>query len=431
MHNSRLTKDFNAAALWAGLTAFVWYAFGTVPLQIAVAGQLGLSDAQTAGWIFIVWLSGAVFSIALSIYLRQPIPITWTIPGLVFLGTVADRFSFAELAGANLVAGVLMLVMARLGVGGMIMRWLPLPVIMGMFGGSVLAYASRLVAATVEDVAIAGAAVASYLLGRFIAHPRVPPVGLAVIGGGIAVALAGAMAPQPVAWALPALAVTDMSFSLSGVIAVSLPMVVLAMGLGNVQGLGFLAAQGYRVPVNAVSTVIGVNSIVNALLGGIPATVARTGIAILASKEAGAPSERYRAVVISAVLTMLLALAAVPVAALLSALPASYIFAVAGLAMMAALQDAMEKAFGGGMRFGALVAFIVAATPITVFGITSAFWAIVAGIAASACVERGELAAFWSPRRDGSTAMDEHTVTPHARNGHAPTSSLSHKGAVT
>jgi len=79
---------------------------------------------------------------------------------------------------------------------------------------------------------------------------------------------------------------------------------------------------------------------------------------------------------------------------------------------------------------GALVAFIVAATPITVFGITSAFWAIVAGIAASACAERGELAAFWSPRRDGSTAMAEHTVTPHARNGHAPTSSLSHKGAV-
>ena len=52
------------AALWAGFTAFVWYAFGTVPLQLAVAGQLGLTSAQSASGIFIVWFSGAVFSVA-------------------------------------------------------------------------------------------------------------------------------------------------------------------------------------------------------------------------------------------------------------------------------------------------------------------------------------------------------------------------------
>jgi benzoate membrane transport protein len=384
------------AAFWAGITAFVWYAFGTVPLQIAVAGQLGLTGAQSASWIFIVWFSGAVFSIAVSAFLRQPIPITWTIPGLVFLGSVADRFSFPELVGANLVAGVLMLVLARCGVGGLIMRWLPLPLIMGMFGGSVVAYANRLVTATAEDVAVAGTALACYLVGRALAHPRIPPVGLAVIGGGIAVALSGAFTPPAMEWSLPALTVPEMRFSPAALIAVSLPMVVLAMGLGNVQGLGFLVAQGYRVPVDNVSTLVGVNSVVNALLGGHPATIARTGVAILASSEAGAPSERYLAVIVSAALTVVLALCALPVATLLSALPATFILAIAGLAMLSALQDAMEKAFGAGMRFGALTAFVVAATPISVVGITSAFWAILAGIAASACVERRELVRFWS-----------------------------------
>ena len=63
--------------------------------------------------------------------------------------------------------------------------------------------------------------------------------------------------------------------------------VVLAMGLGNVQGLGFLMAQGYQVPVNRISTVVGINSIVNALFGGHPASIARTGVAILASPDAG------------------------------------------------------------------------------------------------------------------------------------------------
>jgi benzoate membrane transport protein len=390
-----MTKDFNAAALWAGITAFVWYAFGAVPLHIAVSAQLGLSTAQTSSWIFIVWFSGAVATIAMSLYFRQPIPITWTIPGLIFLGTLADRFTFAELAGANLVAGVLLLALGLAGIGGRIMRWLPLPIIMGMFAGSILGYVVRMVSATVEDVAIAGTAVACYLAGRFMNNPRVPPVGLAVVGGGIAVWLIGTTGVQPVEWTLPDLVVPQMTFSASAAIAVSLPMVVLAIGLGNVQGIGFLLGQGYKVPVNGVSTVVGVTSIVNAFLGGHAATVARTGVAILASPDSGPPSGRYWAAVISAALTIALALAATPVASLLNVLPRSYIYALAGLAILASLQDALEKSFSGGLRFGALVGFIVAATPFAVLGISSAFWAIVAGLAASWIVERKQLVDFW------------------------------------
>ena len=76
-------------------------------------------------------------------------------------------------------------------------------------------------------------------------------------------------------------------------------------------------------------------------------------------------------------------------------LPNSYIDALAGLAILASLQDALEKSFSGELRFGALVGFIVAATPFAVLGISSAFWAIVAGLAASWVVERKELVAFW------------------------------------
>lgn len=392
----RILGDYRSAALWAGLTAFVWYAFGAVPLHIAVSEQLGLSTAQTSSWIFIVWFSGAVSTIATSLHFRQPIPITWTIPGLIYLGTLADRFSFAEIVGANLVSGVMLLLLGLLGVGGRIMRWLPLPIIMGMFSGSILAYVTRMVTATVDDIAVAGTTVGCYLLGRFIGSPRVPPVGMAVVGGGIAVALVGTAGGEPVQWSLPVFALPQMSFSIAAVIAVSLPMVVLAMGLGNVQGLGFLMAQGYTVPVNTVSTVVGINSVVNALFGGHPATVARTGVAILASPDAGTTSGRYWAAVISASLTIIMALAATPVASLLNVLPKTYIFALAGLAIIASLQDALAKSFGGKMQSGALVAFVVAMTPFAVFGITSAFWAIIAGVLASLLVERSQLIDFWT-----------------------------------
>jgi benzoate membrane transport protein len=393
-------SDLTSAATWAGITAFVWYAFGAVPLHIAVSGQLGLSTAQTSSWIFVVWFSGAIATIWLSLQFRQPIPITWTLPGLVYLGTLADRFSFAEIAGANLVAGLMLVALGLSGIGGAIMRWLPLPIVMGMFGGSILAYVLRMISATVEDLAVAGTAVACYLAGRAIANPRVPPVALAVVGCGIAVVVTGTVGSQAVEWTMPAFVAPDMSFSVPAVIGISVPMVVLAMGLGNVQGIGFLLAQGYRVPVNTVSTTVGIASVANAFLGGHAATVARNGVAILASSEAGPAAGRYWAAVISAALTILLAWAATPVASLLNVLPKTYIFAVAGLAILAAFQDSLEKAFGGKLRFGALVGFVVAATPFAILGITSAFWAIIAGLAASVLVERRDLLEFWG-RREG------------------------------
>ena len=86
---------------------------------------------------------------------------------------------------------------------------------------------------------------------------------------------------------------------------------------------------------------------------------------------------------------------------LIGVLPKSYVFALAGLAVLSALQDAFEKAFGGTLRFASLIAFGVAATPFSIAGITSAFWAIVVGILVAMFVERSELFAYW--RRAGST----------------------------
>jgi benzoate membrane transport protein len=225
---------------------------------------------------------------------------------------------------------------------------------------------------------------------------------MAVIGGGIAVALTGSARVTTTAWTLPTLGVPEMAFSVPVVIAVSLPMVVLAMGLGNVQGLGFLIAQGYKVPVNTLSTVVGVSSVVNAFFGGHPATVARTGVAILASSDAGPMSGRYWASVVAAVLTIALGCAATPVASLLNVLPKTYIVALAGLALVSSFQDALEKSFAGPMRFGALVGFIVAATPFAILGITSAFWAIIAGVLASALAERQQLFDFWKEGRSSN-----------------------------
>jgi benzoate membrane transport protein len=394
-------RDFNPAAFGAGITAFVWYAFGAIPLHLAIASQLGLNAAQSSSWIFIVWFSGAVSSIAITLCYRQPIPITWTVPGLIYLGTLAGHFTFPEMVGASLMAGVLILLLALLGVGARIIAWLPLPIILGMFAGSILGYIARMVKATVDDFFIAGPTVFGYLIGKMINRQSVPPMGLAVLFGGAAVFLAQEGALPPIEWIPPQFTFPGMRFSFSAFVAISLPLVLFAMGMGNVQGLGYLIAQGYRVPVNKVSVIVGVNSILNAFLGGHPATVARTGGAIMAGPDAGPLEGRYWASLTAATLTFILALAAGTVTSLVTILPRSYALALAGLAILSTFQDALVKSASGALRFGALVAFAVAITPFIVAGINSAFWAILAGLLASLLTEREELFEFWRTK-DGA-----------------------------
>jgi predicted benzoate:H+ symporter BenE len=47
-----------------------------------------------------------------------------------------------------------------------------------------------------------------------------------------------------------------------------------------------------------------------------------------------------------------------------------------------------------------LVAFAVAATPFSFMGITSALWAVVAGLVASLAAERPPLLSYWREKQD-------------------------------
>ena len=151
-------------------------------------------------------------------------------------------------------------------------------------------------------------------------------MGFAVIFGGIAVFAFGENSTEVVSWSLPDLAFSGLSYTFASFVAISLPMVIFAMGLGNVQGLGFLMSQDYRVPIKAVTVTTGVNSILNALLGGHGSSVARSGTAILAGPKEG----RYWAAVIAGFLSISLALGAGTLTSLLAVLPRTFVVTLAG-----------------------------------------------------------------------------------------------------
>ncbi len=387
--------EFNSAAFWAGVSTFIFFVFGALTVQISVVQQAGISDAQQSSWITITWLTSGVVTLPLCLYYRQPLSIGWTLPGLLYMGSLAGRFSLAEFATANAIAGLVIVAVGFAGYGSRIVHLIPMPILMAMFAASILVYVTRLVETTVDEPLIAGPMVAAYLGGRLLNNPRVPPVGLAVVAGAIMIATLGELGPFEIDSGLPRLTVPGFEPSIEATLAISVPMIVLVLGLGNVQSLGFMISEGYRPPLNPVTSIIGLMTIVNAVFGGQPAAMARTGTAMVAGRDAGPLQARYWAAFVAFVPVLGVALGTGVVVAVIGVLPAAFILAMAGLAILGAFQDSIERAFAGSLRFGCVVAFAVTLSDFTAAGIPSAFWAILAGIGASFLLERKELLRFW------------------------------------
>jgi benzoate membrane transport protein len=414
-----------SAAVGAGISAAVFFAFAPLPLQVAVAADMGLTAGAASRWILAVWATGAVASIVLSVRHRQPIVITWSVAGLLYLGSVAGDHTFAELVGANLVAGIAILILALLGVGERVMRLVPAPIVLAMFAGSVFEYVTGAFAAAAGDILVAGTALVAYFGVRALGMRRIHPLAFAAFAGTGAAVLAGRTEPLTGAFAAPSVGLPGISFSLDAILTVSPALVVFALALGNVQGLGYLSAQGYRVPVNAVSVAVGLASIVNAVLGGHQASVARATSAIVASPEAGPAEGRHVASVVAAAGALVIAAGAATVVALVGALPASLVAVVTGLAVLPSFQDSLERSLTASLRAGPLVAFLVAATPFEMAGVSSSSWALLAGAAVSLATEREALAQTQGASRSSSGRTPLSSAFRRARSRSVPASSSS------
>ena len=77
--------------------------------------------------------------------------------------------------------------------------------------------------------------------------------------------------------------------------------------------------------------------------------------------------------------------------------PASFIAALAGLAMLRVLLAAFVTAFAKRFSLGALVALLVTIADVPLLNIGAAFWGLVAGIVTSVLLERADFTSESAP----------------------------------
>ncbi|MCX7961450.1 MAG: benzoate/H(+) symporter BenE family transporter [Burkholderiales bacterium] len=386
----RLRADFGGTYAANAVVAFIFAASGPVAVILAVGARGGLSESDLASWLFGAFFANGLLSIAFCLLYRQPLVFFWTIPGAVLVGPALAHLSFAEVIGAYLATGALMLALGLSGWVRRAMEAVPMPIVMGMVAGVFLRFGLDLVYAVRDDVVVAAPMVAAFVaLGLSARASRsVPPLIGALAAGAIALALAGRFAPPEALFAFAAPNLYAPAFSWQAMVELVVPLAITVLVVQNGQGIAVLSAAGHKPPVNAIAAACGLWSLATALVGCVSTCLTGPVNAILSSS--GERERQYTAGIAVGVLALAFGAMSPFFTRLLLATPPAFIAALAGLAMLRVLQTAFGVAFGGRFALGALVTFLVTVADVPILNIGAAFWGLVFGAVASLLLERGD-----------------------------------------
>jgi benzoate membrane transport protein len=222
----------------------------------------------------------------------------------------------------------------------------------------------------------------AFLIGRR-AWPRYAVPGVLLAGIAVA-ALQGRMQWSRVTLEAAWPVWTSPVFTLGAFVGVAVPLFVVTMASQNLPGVAAQRAAGYATPVSASITATGAATVVLAPFGGFAFNLAAITAAICMGREAHEdPARRYVASVAAGVFYIVIGLAGGAVVGLLQAFPRELVLAVAGLALLGTIAGGLASALKGEKhRDAAILTFLVTLSGLTLAGIGSAFWGVVAGAVA-------------------------------------------------
>ncbi len=365
--------------LFSALVAvFVGFA-ASVAVVLAAAQALGATPAQTVSWIAGLALAKGVASLWLSWRHRLPIICAWSTPGAALIAA-SSGLDMAAAIGAFLLAAALMMLTAAFRPLGALIEKIPMPIAAAMLAGVIF----RFVVAVFDEARVSPGLVLPLLAVFLLARLVNPFLGvIAALGVGIAVSFATGLATWPEGGlALTGLEFVTPRFDTAAMLGIGIPLYLVTMAAQNLPGFAVLRAAGYQPPVPACLFVTGLTSFLTAPFGAHMVNMAAISASICTGPDTHPDAaQRWKAGILYGVLWLAIAATAGLLLALILAMPKALIVAVAGLGLVGSLTGALTQATASDAhRFAAIIAFAVAASSLTLFGVGSAFWSLVAGL---------------------------------------------------
>ncbi len=383
----RARRDLSASAVAAGLVAVLVSFGGTAVLMVQAGHTAGLDAARIGSWIgslsLAFGLGGALYSLRTGL----PIVMAWSTPGAALLVTALAGVPFDQAIGAFVLAAALTLACGLFGWIDPILRRIPGEIAAAMLAGVLLNFGMGVFSSINQQPALVLAMCAAYLVCRRLA-PRYAVLVVMLVAIAIAYAL-DLMQLDLLDWRLTEFVWTTPAFSAQAAVSLGIPLFVVAMASQNLPGLAILQAAGYRPPASRLVAATGLLGLLAAPFGAHSVTMGAISAAICTGPEAHPDAgKRYIAAATYGLGYVALSVVAGAVAVFFQALPPALLAALAGLALLGTIMGGMAAAMANPQRReAALITLLATASGFSFWGIGSAFWGLVAGLAAHVAFE--------------------------------------------
>nr|WP_277882478.1 benzoate/H(+) symporter BenE family transporter [Pseudanabaena sp. FACHB-2040] len=374
-----MIKDCSASAIIAGfVTVLVGFTSAAV-IVFQAAQALNATPEEIGSWMLALGLGMGLTSITLSLRYRVPVVTAWSTPGAAMLITSAAGVPMAEAIGAFLISALLITICGFTGWFERAMSRIPLSLASGLLAGVLLRFGLDVFVAMKTQFGLTFAMFCAYLIARRLS-PRYAVIAALSLGLLIA-GTQGLLRFETISLQLAQPVLTLPRFSVGALVGIALPLFVVTMASQNVPGVAVIRASGYSVPISPIIGWTGVATLLLAPFGGFALNLAAITAAICMGREAHEdPARRYVAAVAAGGFYLLVGLFGATVGAVFAAFPQELVLAIAGLALLGTIGNGLATALSQEKeREPALITFLVTASGLTLWGIGSAFWGLVAG----------------------------------------------------
>ena len=378
MHLQPVVRDFSLSSLVAGFVAVLVGFTSSVVIVFAAAQALGATPAQATSWIWALGLGMGLTTIGLSWWYRQPVLTAWSTPGAALIAGTSG-VAMGEAIGAFVACGALILLAGATRWFERVMDRIPQAIAAALLAGVLARFGLDAVGAVKTAPLLVSVMAVAFLLGRRLwpryAVPGVLLAGLALAAG------EGRMQWSRVVWDVALPVWTTPVFTWGAFVSIALPLFVVTMASQNLPGVAAQRAAGYRIPVSAPVAETGAATLLLAPFGGYAFNLAAITAAICMGPEAHAdPARRYTASLAAGVFYVAIGLVGGAVIGLLQAFPRELVLAVAGLALLGTIAGGLAAALKEeAHRDAAGLTFLVTLSGVTIAGVGSAFWGVLAG----------------------------------------------------
>ncbi|MBB1599878.1 benzoate/H(+) symporter BenE family transporter [Variovorax sp. UMC13] len=388
----RFFKDLSLSAFTAGFVAVLVGFTSSVAIVFQAAQAFGATPEMIASWMWALGLGMGLASMLPSLWLRKPVMIAWSTPGAAVLATAGAGYGMGEAVGAFIVCALLITLSGATGLFERVMNKIPMAIASALLAGVLARFGLSAFTAAQTALPLVLLMLATYLLGkRLVPRYAVPLTLLVAI---VYVALRGQLAWSSVHFSLAMPVFVMPVFTWQAAVSLALPLFVVTMASQNLPGVAAIRAAGYDMPISKLITMSGLVTLVFAPFGGYAFNLSAITAAICMGREAHEdPARRYTAAVSCGAIYVVIGLFGAAVTGLLTAFPKELVAAIAGLALLGTIGGGLAAAVRDeSHREAALITFLVTLSGVTIAGIGSAFWGVVAGALALAIQQFGKKA---------------------------------------